>query len=139
VEDLKKNLDRIKELTEELTIIPYFNEEIMSIFLEDSPIISWIEDSDGRYVYANKACLTRFNITESILGKTDKDFFPLEVAETFRANDLMVLERNEKIELREDAPTPDGVMRKWFVIKFPMTLHKKSYVGGLAVDITNME
>ena len=137
MEDLKKNLERIKELTEELDIIPYFGKEIMDMFLENSPIVSWLKDADGKYIFANKSFLQRFNIKEDITDKMDKDYFPKDVVEKLRENDLMVLERNEKIELYENVPTPNGKMYKWFVIKFPIILQNKSYVGGFAVDITN--
>uniref|UniRef100_A0A6M3XQM7 PAS fold-4 domain-containing protein n=1 Tax=viral metagenome TaxID=1070528 RepID=A0A6M3XQM7_9ZZZZ len=134
---MKKNLERIKELTEELTVIPYFNEEIMSMFLENSPIVSWIKDADGKYIFANNSFLLRFNIKENIIGKSDKDYFPEDVVEKLRENDLMILEKNEKLELYENVPTPNGKMHKWFVIKFPLILQNKSYVGGFAVDITS--
>jgi len=139
--DLRDNLERIKELTAELDweyVVASFDTEIMNMFLEYSPIVSWIKDSDGRFVFANKSFLRRFNIEEDIRGKMDKDFWP-EVAETLRENDLMVLERNEKIELYENVPTPNGKMHKWYVIKFPLKLQNKSYVGGFAVSLKDIE
>ena len=138
--ELRENLKKIKELTESLGcehIVDCFNKEVLNMFLDNSPIVSWIKDSDGKYIFANKSFLTRFNITEDISGKTDRDFFPSDVVETIRTNDRIVLERNEKVELREDVPTPDGIMHHWFVIKCPIVLQTESYVGGFAIDLTN--
>jgi len=137
---LKDNLKKIKELTEQLDwkdVITSFNTEVVSLFFENSPIVSWIKDIEGKYIFANKSFLQRFNIKEDIVGKMDKDYFPEEVSKTIRENDLMVLKRNEKIELRENVPTPNGKMHRWFVIKIPIIMQTKSYVGGFAVDITN--
>lgn len=140
--NLKNNLEKIKELTKDLDweyVIASFDKEIMNMFFEDSPIVSWIKDSDGKYIFANKSFLKRFNIKESIVGKTDGDYFPEEVVKKLRENDLMILERNEKTELYEDVPTPDGKMHKWYVIKFPLKLQNKFYVGGFAVNLNNIE
>lgn len=138
---LRDNLEKIKELIKELDweyIVASFDKEIMNMFFEDSPIVAWVKDSDGKYIFANKAFLKRFNIEEDIRGKMDKDYFPEEVSKKLRENDLMILERNEKTELYENVPTPDGIMYKWYVVKFPLILQNVSYVGGFAINLTNI-
>lgn len=45
---------------------------------------------------------------EDVIGLTDHDLFPAEVADDFRANDLKALAHGAPLQMEEFAPHPDG-------------------------------
>ncbi len=73
-----------------------------------------------------------------LVGKTDDDFFPKEVAELFRTQDAEVMNRREMIEYEETIPLPGGV-RSFITEKFPLfdANGKISAVGGFCTEITS--
>jgi PAS domain S-box-containing protein len=107
-------------------------------FLENSALVAWLKDKEGRYVFASENYYRRFAWRpESSLGKTDFDMWPRAVAEEFRKNDLAVLAAEAPIEVVEPSPNPDGSMSWWLVNKFHYCDSAgRRFVGGLGVDIT---
>jgi PAS domain S-box-containing protein len=106
-------------------------------FMENTPGAAWIKDEFGHYVYANQTTEKLFDKERAeILGKTDVDLLPPEVARASQKEDLEVRStgqplRVEKTILPED---PD----RWFVCKFPfLSPSGGSLVGGVAFDITD--
>jgi PAS domain S-box-containing protein len=106
--------------------------------LDHSPSVIFLKDGAGRYLLANR----RFGLLNRIdpdqaAGKTDHDFFPREVADTFRANDRKVLECAEPLEL-EEVVAHDGGPHTYLSMKFPLfDADGVAYaVGGISTDIT---
>jgi diguanylate cyclase (GGDEF)-like protein/PAS domain S-box-containing protein len=114
------------------------SEALMQAFMRHSPVVAFMKDAEGRYVYANERLSSLFQVTLDFLrGKTDFDWLPEKVAQQIRENDQMVLLTGQTIELLETIPTPDGISRYWMVLKFPFTkVDGQKFVGGIAVDIT---
>lgn len=110
----------------------------LSMFLDNSTSVAWMKDIQGRYVYVNEPFAARFpDFAENRLGLTDWEAWP-EIASTLIANDQQVLSLGKPIEYTEDVPTPDGVLHKWRVYKFPFAEEDGTrYVGGIAFDITD--
>lgn len=110
-------------------------------FMDNSPAVAFIKDSEGRRVYFNR----RYRLTfqsgqEELLGKTDFDLFPAEIAEKLQQADLKVLESRTAVRAIEQVPTPDGVLHHWLVFKFPIEeTPGQWFVGGVAVDITEQK
>ena len=94
---------------------------------------------EGRLIYHNRPFQRLFQQgKESLLGKTDFDLFPPEVARKLQENDGAVISTNRTIETVERIPTPDGKMRDWLVFKFPFEDGaSRMLIGGVAVDITD--
>ncbi|WOD36987.1 PAS domain S-box protein [Nodosilinea sp. E11] len=62
--------------------------------LNSSPAKIFVEDLQGRYIFINQTFLRLFNCqSEDVIGKTTHEFFPSEIADTFRTNDLLLLEQ----------------------------------------------
>lgn len=110
-------------------------------FMDNSPAVAFIKDAEGRRVYFNRHYRQTFQTgSEDLLGKTDYDLFPAEIAEKLKAADSQVLEKRQALRTIEDVPTPDGVLRHWLVIKFPIEeTPGEWFVGGVAVDITEQK
>lgn len=103
-----------------------------------SPSALSLKDREGRYVLANpnmQRLLRRDE--EGILGRTDAQLFPAEVAAELRANDARVLDSLEHHAVEETLPV-DGEPR-WFMSHlFPVLDDAGAalYVGRIALDVT---
>lgn len=118
--------------------LPAFDKSLDS-FLDNSAVIAWMKDAQGRHVYLSQNFLKRFSIPDKDwMGKTDFELWPREIAEAFRVNDLVVLENGKTIEVEERAVNPDGTTSWWLNHKFLFEDQDGNrYVGGLGVDITS--
>jgi diguanylate cyclase (GGDEF)-like protein/PAS domain S-box-containing protein len=116
-------------------------EASLRILMDKSPAVAWMKDEAGRYVYVNEPLERAFHLClDDIRGKTDFDRFPEETARQVRENDRLVLSTGRSMRLIEDAPTPDGHLHTWLVIKFPFEdAAGHRLIGGLAVDITELK
>ncbi len=114
------------------------SEQRLSAFLENSQVIAWMKDEDGRYVFLSRNFEHRFGVRlADWQGKTDPEIWPPELAEQFRRNDLAVLAAGRPIEFTERARNSDGSVSWWLSCKFLFQDGiAKRFVGGLAVDIT---
>ena len=109
-------------------------------FMDKGPIVSFIKDETGRMVYANKPFERRFKLgREKWHNKDDFELWPPEVAGPLRDHDLGVLAGARTVKLTESVPTPDGAVQHWQVYKFPLKLGERSFVAGMALDITDMK
>ncbi|WP_406696294.1 HD domain-containing phosphohydrolase [Singulisphaera sp. Ch08] len=99
----------------------------------------FLKDVDGRYLLVNRYFVKQFGVTEEqVVGKTDYDFLPEDVADTFRANDRRALDAGEPVEVDEVAPYVDKPHTS-IVIKVPLlgADQKPIAVCGIATDITD--
>lgn len=110
--------------------------DLLQAVMDNSSAVIFIKDMDGRFVFMNRCYNEMFRVQRGdILGKTDYDLFPKEIADAFRANDLKVLEAGRPIEFEEEALEPDGMMHTYFTVKFPIS-GMDGAVCGIATDIT---
>ncbi len=113
-------------------------EERCQAILDNSTSVVYAKHSDGRYILINKAYENLFHLDRKfIIGKTDHEIFPKEVADMFRRNDVAVLDARHSIESEENVPTDNGV-RTYLSVKFPLLNNAgESYVlCGISTDIT---
>jgi PAS domain S-box-containing protein len=106
--------------------------------LNNATAVVFVKDTEGRHLFVNKEWERLFHMTqEEMVGKTDSECFDEEVAKAYRANDLLVLERNVPMQFEETAPLDDGV-HTYISLKFP--LHDANGVAyavcGISTDIT---
>lgn len=107
-------------------------------FMRHSPAVTFIKDEVGRHVYINPKFEALFGVPrEKIKNQTVFDFMPAEVASRLHQNDQLVLSSGQAREIEETVPVPDGTVRHWLVIKFPLETGQRRLLGGVAVDITN--
>lgn len=117
---------------------PIQKHELLSALVDNSPVIMWLKDDRGRYIYLNRSYEKRFSIKlEDYLGHTDFDFSPRDAASRYQHTDLKVLNDGQPVEEVEIAPAPTGNEHFWWVMKFPvMNAAGERFIGGVAVDIT---
>jgi PAS domain S-box-containing protein len=88
------------------------------------------KDRDGRITFANNE-FYRYSgkSEEAILGKTDFDFYPHELASKYRLDDLKVLEQGESISDIEAHRTPAGEQKYVQVLKSPIHDAARQIIG----------
>lgn len=107
-------------------------------YMSNFPGPTWLKDDQFRLAFVNTGFEKLFNKPAGeLLGRTDFDYLPPQVAQQTRANDESVLAMNEAREVIEQVAGSDGKPRHWLVMKFPLEGQGGSrWVGGLAMDVT---
>ncbi len=107
-------------------------------FMNHSPVVAFLKDQQGRYLYVNEPWELCFNRpAKDCLGKTDEELFPPEIARNFRSHDLRVLRKQGPLEVEERTVDAQGEQQCWWVFKFPVQDGGGEVcVGGVALDIT---
>ncbi|MBK1719798.1 PAS domain S-box protein [Thiocystis violacea] len=104
------------------------------------PDLVWVKDPDGVYLNCNPAFERLYDTPETgIVGKTDNDFVPAELAEFFRAHDRAAAEAGRPSVNEEWLEfAADGYRGLFETIKSPMRAADGSLIGvlGIARDIT---
>lgn len=97
------------------------SEALYHSLVECVPLCILRKNREGRFTFANqKFCQMMRLPAEQILGKTDYDFFPPELADKYRRDDRRVLETGEIFEDIEEHQTPVGQKLFVQVIKSPV-------------------
>ncbi len=114
------------------------NEQLLREVINNTTAVIYVKYTDGRYLLTNRRFEQLFHLTtDQIVGHTDHEIFPKDIADAFRANDVTVSERNTAVEYEEYAPHSDG-LHAYISIKFPLCDHTgKPYATcGISTDIT---
>jgi len=117
------------------------SEERFKAFMNNSPVLAFMKDEQGRYIYTNQRFERILDIKMADLqGKTDFDWLAEDVANQVSANDIAVLSTGKTAEVIETVPTPDGYPHSWLVFKFVVNdVSGQRLLGGVAVDITEQK
>ncbi len=97
------------------------------------------KDTKGRFVFANqKFCASLGRPLNEVLGKTDSDFFPAQLAEKYHRDDLRVMSTRQPVDTIEANQTPQGDRIYVHVIKTPLYDASGNVVGiqGIFWDVT---
>ena len=97
------------------------------------------KDLEGRFSYVNRRfCETLGRTRAEILGRTDFDFFAVEMATKYVVDDRHVIETGRPVELIEDLPLPNGDRHHIQVVKTAVLDAQGDIVGvqGIFWDIT---
>jgi len=111
----------------------------LEALLNNIPDVAWLKDERGRFIAVNEACARFLNrTTEEIIGKTDADFLPLEVARRFQESDREVMETGRSLQVTEEVRSAQGRPILFETIKTPIRSAggTPSGTAGIARDIT---
>ena len=96
------------------------SEALQQAFCDNSPNLIWLEDRQGRYLYANKEFQSALRVTEEqVKGKKDEELFSVKQAAAFQAKNLQVLETRARVRFEDVFFREDG-QRALIVQKFPL-------------------
>jgi PAS domain S-box-containing protein len=115
------------------------NEILLHNIMDASPAAIHMKDLSGCYVHINQCYTKTLQLSkEAILGKTDEQLFPFEIAQGFRTNDLAVIESGTALETEEIALHADGSYHTYISIKVPLrSISGEIYATcGVSTDIT---
>ena len=107
--------------------------------VESLPVNVFRKDLAGKFSFGNRLfCETLGKPLEEIIGKTDFDLFPKELAEKYRGDDKAVGETREVFEDIEEHQKPDGERIYVEVLKAPVYNSRGEVVGiqGIFWDVT---
>jgi PAS domain S-box-containing protein len=113
----------------------------VTTLLDSLPGYAFFKDAQGRYVMANhNFCRALGETSATIVGKTDHDLFPAELAAKYRADDAKLLASREPLQVGEEQMIEGG--RIFFVqtTKVPVKNERDEVVGliGLGFDVTEL-
>ena len=114
-------------------------ESYLTAIIENEPGLAWLKDLEGRFLIVNGAFATSCGKKSplELVGKTDLDVWPGELAEKYRADDADVIKKKKPVYIEEFIS--DQEQRKWFeTFKMPIFDSTGQVIGttGFAKDIT---
>ncbi|HEX7472940.1 MAG TPA: EAL domain-containing protein [Candidatus Limnocylindrales bacterium] len=116
----------------------------LQLFVElmsTAPIVAFVKDVAGRYIYANPHLLASFadRMGRDWYGRSDADIWPPEVAAQIRANDLAAIRGGTLQAFSQAMPYSDGV-HDVLVMKFPLVAADRSrLLAGVGIDVTERQ
>jgi len=112
--------------------------EVMTL-LDSLPGYAFLKDVQGRYIMANQNfCRALGQTSDTIVGKTDHDLFPTEMAAKYRADDAKLLVSGEPLQVGEEQMLQAGQLLFVETTKVPVKNECDEVVGliGLGFDVT---
>ena len=113
--------------------------QLFASFMENSPAMAFIKDTSGHYIFSNPAHSAWLDLKqEEVIGRTDLELMPQDVADMLRENDRFVLEEGKPLLILEEVRRLSGGPPRFHqVSKFPLVQNGVTFaVAGIAVDIT---
>ncbi len=114
------------------------SEARFNAFMNNIPTPAWIKNEKFRYVYVSQSLAELWQKpVDELVGCTDFDVMPREIARTLRNNDARVLETNQMLHILETVLNSEGREAIFTVLRFPLfDATGRRHVAGVALDIT---
>ncbi len=115
------------------------SEALYHSLVETLPQNIFRKDLRGRFTFANQQfCQTIGRPLREIIGKTDFDFFPADLAEKYKRDDAQVMATGQNYEIVEEHRLPDGRLIYVQTVKTPLrgAYSQISGLQGIFWDIT---
>jgi PAS domain S-box-containing protein/putative nucleotidyltransferase with HDIG domain len=114
--------------------------EMFHEFMDRSPLVAYLKDEAGRYVYMNRQFERLFDLELSQwVGRSVDDLFPKDTAGQLRESDEKVLREGKTVRKVVKIPV-DGAERFYMSLKFPFVSPTgRRYLGGVSVDVTEQQ
>ncbi len=114
-------------------------ESYLSAIIENQPGLVWLKDAESCFLAVNQAFVTSCGRTspDQIIGKTDLDIWPRELAEKYQSDDRRTMQSASSITVEE--PISIEGQSRWFeTFKKPVIDEKGHIIGttGYSRDVT---
>jgi PAS domain S-box-containing protein len=114
---------------------------VLRTLIDNLPDNIFIKDAESRFLISNvaHACLLRAKTPDEIVGKTDYDIFPRELAASYYADEQALIQSGQPLLNREERTIdPDGKTRWLLTTKVPLRDDHGKVIGlaGINRDIT---
>lgn len=117
------------------------NEQLLDGILENTDVLIYAKDLDGRFVLANPALRHSIgNNDGEIVGRSDHELMSAESADLFRDNDAQIGQGGTRQFFTESRQLPDGTVRRYRSTKFPLRdADDQVYaIAGVSTDVTEL-
>jgi len=131
----------MRDITDIKLVGKVLSENKYGTLLENLPQKIFLKDSKSVYVSCNENYAKDLKIkSDEIVGKTDYDFYPRELAEKYRADDNRIMESGETEDI-EEKYIQDGKEVFVHTVKTPVKDEQGNIVGVLGIfwDITDQK
>ncbi|MFW6180165.1 MAG: PAS domain S-box protein [Spirochaetota bacterium] len=113
----------------------------LTTLIDNLPDFIYFKDRSGRFIIANRACSQLFGEGDpkNLIGKTDRDFFPKELADKFMADEQKVMQTAQgMISIEEPSVSSSGSWAWVSTTKMPVFDREGNISGivGIGRDIT---
>lgn len=126
---------RARQASEKLL---FENKQLLQSIIDNTSNPIFIKKLNGEYILVNKDFGALFKILkDEIIGKTDDDFLPKNLAEMYRNSEAEVIKKLRELKTEETIELEDG-KHTFLAVKFPLyDLTGRIYaIGGISTDIT---
>ena len=133
--ELESEMSERKKTTEALL----GTELQLEAILNNIPDMAWLKDRESRFIAVNEPFGRACGVApEELVGKTDLDIWPRDLAEKYRADDREVMESGERKCVEEPLSDKENKISWLETIKTPIYNDKGQVIGttGIARDIT---
>jgi len=114
------------------------NEKLLQSIIDNTNSAISVKKINGEYLFVNKEFQSLFPINgKNIVGSTNHEFLPTEVADRYRNADLEVIKVAKEIQIEENFDLPSGP-HTYLSVKFPLfDPENRIYaIGNISTDIT---
>ncbi len=132
---ISRDITRFKQTEKSLSD----SETLYHSLVETLPVCLFRKDRQGRFTFANGPFCAELKLTlAELIGKTDKDIYPAELAEKYMSDDRRVIETGQVFEAIEGHIAPDGGTGYVSVLKVPLRDSNQEVIGmqGIFWDVT---
>jgi PAS domain S-box-containing protein len=115
------------------------SEALYHSLVETLPLSVWRKDLGGRFTFGNRRfCESVGRTLAEVIGKTDADFFPADLAAKYRQDDVRVHQSGQAYETAEEHVTATGQKLFVEVVKSPIFDASGQVIGtqGIFWDVT---
>ncbi|MFZ2169456.1 MAG: PAS domain S-box protein [Methylococcaceae bacterium] len=114
-EELDRHRHHLEELVEKRTIELRQQSHSLQALIDNLPHMAWLKDKEGRFMAVNRALAdANGRIKEELIGKSDLDLWPHEMAERYLADDAEVITMRRQKTVEESIPTMPGSLYETF-------------------------
>ena len=131
-----------RDITERKRVEEALAEErnLLRTLIDNLPHLIYIKDSESRFVIANNATAQFMGVSpDELMGRTDFDFYPQELAMQFHADEQAIIKSGQPL-ISKDEPNVDRAgNRRWLLTtKVPLRDSEGEIVGivGIGRNIT---
>ena len=114
------------------------NENLLQSIIDNTTNPISVKKLNGEYILVNKQYQLLFESKEkNLIGKTNHDFLPKEIADTYRSSDLEAIKAGKEIHIEETLEQSDGI-HTYLSVKFPLfdSSNRAYAIGNISTDIT---
>ena len=114
------------------------NQKLLQSIIDNTTNAISVKKINGEYLLVNKQYQSLFETKEAdLIGKTNEDFLPKDVAERYRGADLDVIKTGKDIQVEESIEVSREA-HTFLSVKFPLrdTSNRIYAIGTISTDIT---